>query len=32
MEKLESIELPVNACPFDKGIIQGKGYVSTEAV
>ena len=28
----ETIELPTSACPFDKVIIQGKGYVSTEAL
>jgi CRISP-associated protein Cas1 len=28
----KSIELPASACDFDKVIIQGKGYVSTEAL
>jgi CRISP-associated protein Cas1 len=28
----ETLELPVTACPFDKVIIQGRGYVSTEAL
>jgi CRISPR-associated protein Cas1 len=31
-EKIESIELPASACDFDKVVIQGKGYVSTEAL
>ena len=31
-EKRKVIELPASACPFDKVIIQGKGYVSTEAL
>jgi CRISP-associated protein Cas1 len=31
-EKIEPIELPASACDFDKVIIQGKGYVSTEAL
>src|SRR5579884_3347974 len=31
-EKRSAIELPASACPFDKVIIQGKGYVSTEAL
>src|SRR5919205_4498175 len=31
-DKSESMELPVTACPFDKIIIQGKGYISTEAL
>ncbi|MGI0026329.1 MAG: CRISPR-associated endonuclease Cas1 [Nitrosopumilaceae archaeon] len=26
------LELPASACPFDKVVIQGKGYVSTEAL
>ncbi len=28
----EVLELPVSACDFDKVIIQGRGYVSTEAL
>lgn len=28
----ETLELPATACNFDKVIIQGKGYVSTEAL
>src|SRR5690348_9180494 len=31
-EKLDAIELAASACTFDKIIIQGKGYVSTEAL
>jgi CRISPR-associated protein Cas1 len=31
-EKPNVIELPASACNFDKVIIQGKGYVSTEAL
>ena len=31
-EKREVIETSVRACNFDKVIIQGKGYVSTEAL
>ena len=31
-EKQEIMELPASICPFDKVIIQGKGYVSTEAL
>ena len=31
-DKKEVLELPARACPFDKVIIQGKGYVSTEAL
>jgi CRISPR-associated protein Cas1 len=31
-EKKEVIELPASACPFDKVVIQGRGYVSTEAL
>src|SRR3989442_4035600 len=30
--KREQLELSSNACPFDKVVIQGKGYVSTEAL
>jgi len=30
--KREQLELPSSACPFDKVVIQGKGYVSTEAL
>lgn len=30
--KREVLELPARACPFDKVIIHGKGYVSTEAL
>lgn len=30
--KREVVELPARACNFDKVIIQGKGYVSTEAL
>jgi CRISPR-associated protein Cas1 len=31
-EKSEVLELPASACQFDKVIIQGRGYVSTEAL
>lgn len=31
-ETPETLELPASACNFDKVIIQGKGYVSTEAL
>jgi CRISPR-associated protein Cas1 len=31
-EKKEVFELPSSACPFDKVIIQGNGFVSTEAL
>ncbi|MEX2192932.1 MAG: CRISPR-associated endonuclease Cas1 [Nitrosarchaeum sp.] len=31
-EKQEPLEIPVSKCNFDKVIIQGKGYVSTEAL
>ena len=31
-DKKEVLELPSSACPFDKVVIQGKGYVSTEAL
>ena len=31
-DKRETLELPSSACPFDKVVIQGKGYVSTEAL
>ncbi len=31
-EKIETLELSASACNFDKMIIQGKGYVSTEAL
>jgi CRISPR-associated protein Cas1 len=31
-EKLEVLELPASATNFDKVVIQGKGYVSTEAL
>lgn len=31
-QKLEPLELPASRCNFDKVIIQGKGYVSTEAL
>ncbi len=31
-EKQEPLELPVSKCSFDKVIIQGKGFVSTEAL
>lgn len=31
-EKQESLELPSTKCTFDKVIIQGKGFVSTEAL
>ncbi len=30
--KRENLELPSSTCPFDKVVIQGKGYVSTEAL
>lgn len=30
--KKEVLELPSSACPFDKVVIQGRGYVSTEAL
>ncbi|MGI0074162.1 MAG: CRISPR-associated endonuclease Cas1 [Nitrosotalea sp.] len=30
--KREILELPASACPFDKVVIQGRGYVSTEAL
>lgn len=30
--KREVLELPASACPFDKVIIQGREYVSTEAL
>ncbi len=30
--KREILELPSSACPFDKVVIQGKGYVSTESL
>lgn len=30
--KRETVELPATACNFDKVILQGKGYVSTEAL
>jgi CRISP-associated protein Cas1 len=28
----EILELPSSSCPFDKVVIQGKGYVSTESL
>lgn len=31
-EKQESLELPTSKCNFDKVIIQGRGFVSTEAL
>jgi CRISP-associated protein Cas1 len=31
-DKREKLELPASACPFDKVVIQGRGYVSTEAL
>ena len=31
-DKRETLELPATACQFDKVVIQGKGYVSTEAL
>lgn len=31
-KKREILELPASACQFDKVIIQGRGYVSTEAL
>lgn len=31
-DKRETLELPSTACNFDKVILQGKGYVSTEAL
>lgn len=31
-DKRETLELPTTACNFDKVVIQGKGYVSTEAL
>jgi len=31
-DKRETFELPSAACNFDKVILQGKGYVSTEAL
>ena len=31
-DKKETLELPATACQFDKVILQGKGYVSTEAL
>src|SRR5881628_1072796 len=31
-DKRDKLELPASACPFDKVVIQGKGYVSTEAL
>lgn len=31
-DKREVLELPARACWFDKVVIQGKGYVSTEAL
>ncbi|MGI0102621.1 MAG: CRISPR-associated endonuclease Cas1, partial [Nitrosotalea sp.] len=31
-KKREVLELPSSACPFDKVIIQGNGFVSTEAL
>jgi len=31
-DKRETLELPATACNFDKVILQGKGYVSTEAL
>ncbi|MDE1726091.1 MAG: CRISPR-associated endonuclease Cas1 [Thaumarchaeota archaeon] len=31
-EKKEVFELPSSACPFDKVVIQGNGFVSTEAL
>lgn len=31
-EKQERLELPASKCTFDKVIIQGKGFVSTEAL
>lgn len=31
-DKRDTLELPARACWFDKVIIQGKGYVSTEAL
>ena len=31
-EKQEPLEIPVSKCSFDKVIIQGKGFVSTEAL
>jgi len=30
--KRDVLELPSSACPFDKVVIQGKGYVSTESL
>lgn len=32
LEKQEPLEIPVSKCSFDKVIIQGKGFVSTEAL
>ena len=31
-EKQQSLELPATACDFDKVVLQGEGYVSTEAL
>jgi len=31
-QKVRAVELPASACNFDKVIIQGNGYVSTEAL
>lgn len=31
-DKKNILKLPASACPFDKVVIQGKGYVSTEAL
>src|SRR5436853_97471 len=31
-DKNEILEMPVSACKFDKVVIQGKGYLSTEAL
>jgi CRISPR-associated protein Cas1 len=30
--KKETLEIPATACNFDKVVIQGKGFVSTEAL
>ena len=31
-DRKEVLELPASACPFDKVVIQGTGYVSTDAL
>ena len=31
-DKRKTLEIPTTACQFDKVILQGKGYVSTEAL